>query len=1051
MPIELYLAPAAAGKTAWVIEQARQAAQTLTGPVRLIVPSSLQAGAVKQRLARAGGALGVTVQLFHDLYRTSLDAAAVPYTELPEPVQFRLLQAVVAETPLRHYAPIARTPGFIALLQSRLAEFKAAHITPEQLTAAMAQLGSEPRLTELAQLYTAYQRYLTANRWTDRAGLGWLAIQALTGVAGQSLLAAPHIFVDGFDNFTATQLEILTILADQVDRLVITLTGNPTGAERPLAHRRFNQTRQQLEAGLGITAAPLPVTMTTARPPGLAQLERHLFEPATEPGPADTAVILLEAPDRPAEVRAALRRLKARIVEDGISPADTALLARDMTPYRSAISQIGAEFGLPLRLVDGLPLSRNPLVAALLNLLRLTLPDEADQPALPYRAVLEAWRSPFFDGSESQAESDPDLSGEAARQLAALARRQQVLGGLDQWQTAFAVVAASEQARKELDLSVDDVAGLSRKFDDFVQSLTPPPEAASFLAFTAWLEDLIGSDPALTGRYAQAEPIPARSLRVVARLRSGPAPAANLAALKQLTALLRSLVWAEQTLTPTQSVTYPRFVEELTGLVETTFYAPPDESAPEAILVADVPQARGLSLAVVAVLGLAEGEFPTSLTEDPLLPETDRRRLIDLGLPLTSALESAEAEYFYEAVSRPRQSLLLTRPRLADNGAEWPASPFWETVRRLLTVQPEIIPQDEAPPPAQAASWPELLVSLSQQPAHSSAWEWLGAVDPAASQALDTAAIVLAQRQGRRGAYNGQLFPLADRFAADFGPRHTWSASRLETYLTCPFMFFTGRVLGVEPQAEPSAGLDAAQLGRIYHQLFEEVYRAAANPADLDDLLAALEAVAGPLLDQAPAVEGFRATAWWQHTRQTIKTNVRTSLHKFAADESGFTPAAFEAKFGFTTPFAVPVAEDQFYLRGFIDRVDRTAAGEFRIVDYKTGGPAGFTKNTLHRNHKLQLPLYALAARDGLDMGKLVDGFYWHVRQAQASDFTLHGFEDDEFGNGPDGAIDLAVAQAWSAVRGVRAGDFTPQPPRDGCPAYCPAAAFCRQYYPKGR
>ena len=727
-------------------------------------------------------------------------------------------------------------------------------------------------------------------------------------------------------------------------------------------------------------------------------------------------------------------------MQDGLTPTETALLARQITPYRTAIRQIGAEFGLPLRLVDGLPLSRNPLVAALLNLLRLALPDEADpaQPALPYRAVLAAWRSPFFDWAGPAAESD--LGGEDTRRLAALARRQQVLGGLDQWQTAFEAVAASKAAQKELGLSAEDVTALRHKFDRFVRRLTPPPAATSLLAFTAWLENLLGPDP-------QVEPVPGHSLRVIARLRETPESADNLAALQQLTALLRALVWAEQLLTPAPAVTYARFVEELTGLIETAFYLPPTEYTAEAILVADVAQARGLSPAAVAVLGLAEGEFPATLHEEPLLPETDRARLIGLDLPLTSALESAEAEYFYEAVSRPRRKLLLTRPRLADNGTEWLASPFWEAVRRVLIIRPETIPQAEAPPLAQAASWPELRLALSQAPAGSEERAWLVAADSPASQTLDVAEIVLAQR---RGEYNGRLARLAEQLAVDFGPAYIWSASQLETYLTCPLMFFTGRALGVEPRTEPAVGLDAAQLGQIYHQLFEEVYRRAANPAEADALLAALETVAGPLLDQAPATLGFRASAWWQQSRQTITANVRASLLKFAAAEDGFSPVAFEARFGFETRFAVPVTDgERFYLRGFIDRIDRNEAGQFRIVDYKTGGPTAFGKNALRDNHKLQLPLYALAARDGLGLGELADGFYWHVRHAQASDFSLRGFVDDEFGAGPAGAIELAVAQAWTAVRGARAGDFAPQPPADGCPPYCPAAAFCRHY--KGR
>ena len=87
------------------------------------------------------------------------------------------------------------------------------------------------------------------------------------------------------------------------------------------------------------------------------------------------------------------------------------------------------------------------------------------------------------------------------------------------------------------------------------------------------------------------------------------------------------------------------------------------------------------------MLGLAEGEFPATLSEDPFLRDADRRRLrVECGLPLELSTEGAEAEFFYETITRPRERLLLTRPRLADNGAPWQASPYWEAVRRLVAV-----------------------------------------------------------------------------------------------------------------------------------------------------------------------------------------------------------------------------------------------------------------------------------------------------------------------------------------------------------------------------
>jgi len=1048
MPINLYLAPAAGGKTAFVIEQARRAAQNLAEPVQIIVPSRLQAQAVKRRLAQSGGALGVRVQLFHELYQQCLDAAGVPYTELPEPVQFRLLQTVVAETELAHYASIRHTPGFISLLQSRLAEFKAAHISPEQLAAAIRQLGDEPRLAELARLYAAYQRRLQDHHWADRPGLGWLALEALTT---KPSLTNHHLFVDGFDNFTPTQLDFLAALAGHVQRLVITLTGRANGNSRPLAQRRFNRTRQQLETALEINAQPLPAPFP-ARRLTLPHLERASFESTFAPIPAEE-ISLLEATDRPAETRAALRWLKARIVQDGLLPGQTALLARNIGPYRATISQIAAEFGLPLRLVDGQPIGGSPVVAALLNLLRLMRPaGDTTEPALPYANLLEAWRSPFFDWSS--AEDATGISADDTRRLAALARRQRVLGGLGQWREAFETAGGSTSALEALGLSTDELADLRQKFERFVQRLAPPPGAASYLAFAAWLEDLIGPDPDLASRYPQPDPTSPVSLAVVERVRAGGGTAENLAALRQLKNLLRSLVWAEQALAPVLPVSYPAFVEELAGLIEASFYILPADRTRDAILVADVPQVRGLSFAAVAVLGLAEGEFPASLSEDPLLPEADRQQLISLGLPLTLALDSAEAEYFYEAVTRARDSLLLCRPRLADNGAEWLASPFWEAVRRVVTVTPRELPQDNnLPSPGDIASWPELMAAAAEWPAVA---HWLAEVDPIREQSLEVSLTVLAERLGRRGPYNGQLSHLAEQFAAEFGLHHTWSASQLESYRVCPFKFFTERVLGVEAREEPTAGLDARQLGNIYHRLFEKTYAVATNPLDAAELLAAFETVSPDILDNAPHEEGFRVTDLWPHTRQTIVVNVRASLAQFAREaaeqppEQQFILTTHEDRFGYDTPFAIEASDDIFYLRGSIDRVDRNAAGQFRIIDYKTGGPSGFSKAVLQRDDKLQLPLYALAARESLGLGELSDGFYWHVQHIRKSDFSLSGLEDETFGSGPQAAIDLAVDKALSAVHGARAGQFTPHPPAGGCPSWCSAAAFCWHYQPKG-
>ena len=66
----------------------------------------------------------------------------------------------------------------------------------------------------------------------------------------------------------------------------------------------------------------------------------------------------------------------------------------------------------------------------------------------------------------------------------------------------------------------------------------------------------------------------------------------------------------------------------------------------------------------------------------------------------------------------------------------------------------------------------------------------------------------------------------------------------------------------------------------------------------------------------------------------------------------------------------VSVRDDRFLLRGFIDRVDRAPRTALAYIDYKTAGPERLLQAAVTEGKRLQLPLYALAARDALGVGR---------------------------------------------------------------------------------
>lgn len=1091
--MQILLAPAGRGKTAHILQRIRAllAGEPLA-PIWVILPNQVQVMAFQRRLAGEGGALGVQVGAFYGLYGEVLARAGRPVPRLFDPVQHRLLRAAVdhlcQQGALRHYAPLRDKPGFLRLLRTLILELKRARVAPESFIAATA--GEAPRLAELASIYALYQDWLVRTGWADAEGQGWLASLALE--ADPTLCSDVRLLaVDGFDEFNPTQLAVLRLLAGRAAETVVTLTGD----FRPrLAHRRFERARQALQESVGGPDGLALILLDSAAPDlcgPLARLEAGLFEPGGERQPADGAITLIEAQNRAEEVRAALRWLKALIVRQGLTPGETAVLARNLEPYRPFLLETAGEFGLPLHVTAGAlgqRLAANPAVTALVDL--LALPANG----WPWRGVLEAWRSPYFDWSSLLATvggpfAEDGGAAEVAAALGEASRAARVTpgGGLEQWREALERLATRPLTGEPVDdedrIAGDGLAGeralaLRRAFDAFVSRLQPP-RLGAISTYVAFVEDLIGDDPEAPdfAPPATANRRPARadgSLHMVAAARRAPATAErDVAALRAFKDVLAGLVLAEGiTAAPPLSlaagpIDYRRFLAELKGALEAAGFQPPDPALPgQAVLAAPLLHARGLSFKAVALLGLAEGD--QAQQEDPLLRDNDRLALRQRGLPLQPRITGDEATFFYEAITRARQRLLLTRPYLTDDGQPWEPSPYWLEVQRLAAVEAEHRRPETALAWSEVASPQELLAAMAQRAGD------LGATAQAAwppgSQAAEApslpdfdlagawrhvlhAASVLRARLKPRaaGPYDGDLSALDGQLQADYAPEHVWSSSRLEAYAVCPFNFFVGSGLGLEPRLPMQTGFDQLILGSIYHAVLEQVYRQALELGDWSEqaLLSLLPLVAEAVFDAAPQRYGFRPTPLWAYQRRELTQILERTLQGLAeaAVEGGYRPLALEQAFGLEgqPPLVIESGQGSLRLRGYIDRIDQGSDGRLRLVDYKSSA-APIQVSELDEGRRLQLPLYALAAEQALSLGQAAeaDGFYWHIGSAQPSRLRLETYE-----GGAQAALAVAVQGALAHVRGIRSGRFEPRPPAAGCPRSCPAVGFCWRYRPQ--
>lgn len=1027
----LLLAPAAFGKTEYCIERVRAVQQeNPLAPVRVILPDRNQASAFRRRIARHGGTFGVEIGTFQDAYRAVLADAGqflpVASDALVHKLVRRALETLHSAGQLEHYAPIVGRAGLTLAVTDVIAELKRALVQPE--TFATAAADREPRLRDLARLYAEYQRELIALGYADTEGVGWLAVEEL----GQNPALTSDLrllVVDGFDSFNSVTLHFLGLLAARVQETLVTLSGD-LEMSRPVL-MRFAETRTQLEqiAAFEIQALDTPPRRVAAP---MLHLEKNLFSPKPVKTKAAHHVEWLEAQTERLEAREALRWLKARILRDKVPADECAIIARDLGPYRPFLREAAAEFGMPLRFLGGEPLSQNPAVRSLLDMLALPL-------TWKRRALLDVVRSPYFDLSEF------GIGPQDASKFALVAQYGQVIEGYEQWEQALTRLAgATENITRDENDPINALRGkpaetLLSSLRRFAEWLVPPPHG-SIDTYLDWLQE----------KFLRGD-----GLHLIDQIKDVPETyARDASAFIELRDTLNTLALAAQATKDTRPMDYPAFLGELTGALNPASYDPDDpETRRQArIYAGNMNTTRGIPYRATVILGLSESIFPAPENEDPFLPDSDRIELGKRGVPLEIRLRGTQMTLFYEAVTRASDFLLLTRPYLAPDGEAWQPSPYWEATQALFdSPRTHKVRTEQTASLSNAASRAELVQSAISRQQVPRELEFLS---EEFANVLARSEILQARLEREpKGMYEGDASALAQDLHARYGETFVASPSRLEKYGTCGFYFYVDHALGLEPPEPPTPGFDARQLGTLLHHILERVYKNTPAPQTTAGLLETLERVAPPILDAAPDELGFRPTALWQHERSDLLNDLRSTITALNALAGDMTPRDLEKQFGgHDLPVVLKTSAGALRIRGTIDRVDAGAEDILRIIDYKTGS-AGFTKASFVSGEHLQLALYALAAQQLYPQARVMDGFYWHIRGAKASSFKLSNFHhvdnDGREFNGPPGAMALAQEHVGAFITNIRNGVFTPKPPEDGCPTYCPARNFCWHYTPR--
>lgn len=428
------------------------------------------------------------------------------------------------------------------------------------------------------------------------------------------------------------------------------------------------------------------------------------------------------------------------------------------------------------------------------------------------------------------------------------------------------------------------------------------------------------------------------------------------------------------------------------------------------VFVSSVDSSIGMRFDKVYFVGMVEGQVPPRVGGDPLLPEQERERV---DLPPTH--DPAEERYKYLAAAAGH-TRALSFPR-SGAASQHPSRWFLEEATRLhgsrvsstalasMTNEPwlNVIASAEDAIQTIARSQP---ADLHDYDMHK-LWLWRQRGNPLDQHHLAAPSSLLsnAMQMERARAYSRNLtiwdgdlslVPLEKRPKWEDDDDCLVSATRLEMWATCPYRYFLSYELDIAAPEQPGedASITPFDRGVLVHAILERFISEAldegpapkpSEPWD-EGHRRLLNAVADREFRDAERRGVTGKALLWEMARAEILRDLHVFLDKDSEIRKthGVSPHSVELSFGMPDSVHPPVKWRGLPFRGVIDRLDVSPDGKTVLVlDYKTGGTGGYanmSNDPVKRGTRLQLPVYALAAREKLGIpDENVKAAYWFV------------------------------------------------------------------------
>lgn len=748
--LRLLCAPAGCGKTRiatrWYAEAVREGG---FDAAVLLLPSPRVVHQVTSNLLEnrtLDGLIDARIYTFPELAEAILRANHAHAPEIGDLQRELLVRGILddmAGGELEMLEASSKTSGLVRALIGFIDELKRAAVRSEEFSAILRKIGFDRSLDrELSTIYSRYQQALHKQGLYDEAGQFWEARDLLKNARTAPLEEARFIMVDGFSDFTTTQIEVLKYLSEATETTVVTLPiqqchelgyavtpwdpaadGFDTSvdprlqsAEAPqmsfdeagrlneayeLPRRTFERLWNTFDAcrvlqigyedAQSSGASGARSAGDTSRPGAVDFLRRYLFDYSAPDAPEDLSdVTFIEAETPRDEIKGIARRIKS-LVRDGVAPEDIYLGFRSPDRHRSLIVETFEQFGIPLYFSGTDSVAGQPLVQLVMSMLNILAGDFRRED------VVNFLRSELVDVAALAADApDADL-------VYTITCEAGIVRGWLQWRDGLRLYRRRLQSHRDelaAGRSVNEIEdgmwGL-RNLEQTQQRLRQVEAVQSFmealrdeltrLPETGPLTDHIAALKALMERVGLSnEGIFERACCDEPKL-----SAASIRAFDTFCDALRQLHDSPQLTGVSREMERPEFIRYLDRLVQGLQFRP-DGASTGRVQVLDLHQLRQLRVPHLFLPNLSQGVFPKVYRESTFYDDGQRRKLAEVGglgirTRTTTAIE--EASLMCSVVSAAMERLYLSFAGSDEDGSPQLPSIYFEEAERVLGADPE--------------------------------------------------------------------------------------------------------------------------------------------------------------------------------------------------------------------------------------------------------------------------------------------------------------------------------------------------------------------------